>query len=118
MITKTIKRKDAIKFINNYIQFNKSTRQWHALMTESEFAQLSYNEWAAKECLDYIKRHPGIPVLDAVADFASKMDDYCCQHEYGECSWPFAVAYDTAMNIYDQLLTYYELNEWKGKSDE
>ncbi len=109
-----IKRKDAIQFIKNYIQFTEATRQWHALMTETEFAQCSYNEWAARECLRHVLRYPEMDVLDAVADFADKMDEYCLRHDVYVCSFPFSVAHDTAINIYDQLMSYYELNDWKG----
>lgn len=114
----TIKRKDAIRFISNYIQFSLATRQLHRVMTEAEFAQHSYSEWAAKECLRYIHRYPEMDVLDAIDMFADKMNNYCLEHDNPECSWMFSVAYDTAMNIYDQLLTYYEVNDWKGKRNE
>lgn len=113
-----IKRKDAIRFIKNCIQFSRATRQLYSVMTEAEFAQCSYSEWAAKECLHYIERYPEMDVLDAVDMFADKMNKYCLCHNRPECSWMFSVAYDTAIFIYDQLLTYYELNDWKGKNDE
>lgn len=114
-MTPTIKRKEAIKFIKNYIQFTQSEMQLHRLMTEDEFAQHSYTVWASKECLRYINRYPTLDVLDAVASFVETMDSYCLKNEAN--NWMFSVAYDAAMNIYDQLLWFYELNDWKGKSD-
>lgn len=118
MTTKKNNRKDAIQFIKNYIQFNRSSRQLYSVMSDCEFAQYSHSEWAAKECLRYIRAHPELDVLDAVEAFSQKMLRYCLKKDVPEVTWPFSVAHDTAENIYDQLYWHYKLNEWKGKSNE
>lgn len=66
------------------------------------FQQKVYSAWAVKELYDEIINKPNIPVLLIIEDFVTKMDEYACKNK--DLSHIFSIAYDTGLDIYDQLL--------------
>ena len=68
----------------------------------SNFKQLSYSRWAAKEVLKYVKEHDSIPPIVAIEEFIRKMDKYSCMNS--NSSYMFSVAHDIAEDILDLFL--------------
>lgn len=69
---------------------------------ESVFRNRSYARWAAIEILYQVETDSRNP-LDVVEDFAARMNQFSLTR-FGDSGFIFAVAFDTAMDIVDQLL--------------
>ena len=90
---------DKIAVIRGYIsRLNNPTRNWR----NSNFKQISYSKWAAKEVLKYVKEHDSIPVTIAIEEFIRKMDKYSCMNS--NTSYMFSVAHDIAVDILDTFI--------------
>lgn len=66
------------------------------------FDQKSYSNWAANEILLYVQNHSDMSPIEAIEEFAKKVDRYSVKNP--NTSYIFSVAYDTAMDILDIFL--------------
>lgn len=90
----------AIRIIESYISRMRVPRR---RLKKQQFAQRSYSLWAAEEVLHYVKCRNDISPTAAVEEFIRMMDEYSCINP--ETSYLFSVAKDTALDIYDHLIT-------------
>lgn len=66
------------------------------------FDQKSYSNWAAHEVLLYVQNHSDMSPIEAIEEFAKKVDRYSVKNP--NTSYIFSVAYDIAMDILDIFL--------------
>lgn len=87
----------------NIIQYCIRQTQRNNLQVNSyNFAQRSYEVWAAKEILKKIKNTKDMPPLYIIEEFRDLMDDYSCRKKNN--SFLFSCAKDMAEWIIDLLI--------------
>ena len=65
------------------------------------FEQKVYTKWAIKEIIREVYNSDK-PILEVVEDFANYMKEYSMKDK--KTSHIFSIAYDAAMDLYDQML--------------
>lgn len=105
-------RERALLIIRDYIldlgfkegsQFNDSgCRVRRIPIKRKYFDQKSYSNWAANEVLLYVQKHSDMSPIEAIEEFAKKVDRYSVKNP--NTSYIFSVAYDVAMDILDVFI--------------
>ena len=96
-------RKRIVKLVQNYIDdLNWSMK---GAKSREERRQIVYGLSAADDILERILESYADPA-DIVSEYIDIMDEYCTKNQKN--SYMFSVGYDTAYDIYDRLLTYYD----------
>lgn len=108
-----------IDFIENYISmFAPPPKDYYSLM-DKDFCKRSYANFAAKECLRYVKNHPTEYPLDSVDIFGRKMSEYSWMMNNKDLDVdfvnPFEIAVETVRDLYDQLSIYTDFSISKGE---
>lgn len=108
-----------IEFIENYIlMFAPSPNSYYGF-TDKEFCRRSYANYAVKECLRYVKKHPADYPLDSVDNFGREMSEYSwmMSNKNVDVNFvnPFEIAAETIRDLYDQLSIYTDLSISKGE---
>lgn len=85
------------KILDEYVvSLGKPQLYWR----KDRFRQVSYAIWAVEELKKYLILHTEIDTISAIENFLKLMDVYSCAYNKG-AHYPFCVAYDTIMDIYD-----------------
>ena len=79
------------------------------------FEQKTYAKWAIKEVIREVW-NSNKPVLDTVENFITRMNKYSMKDK--KTSHIFSIAYDAAMDLYDQMLYLKEEMLLSDKEDE
>lgn len=89
--------KSAIDIVNYALSTVKNTER------DGDFKQISYMEWAGREVLMLLYRHPDIPPLNTIEIFEDKMLTYSRINPQTSCA--FSCAKDMAEWIVDLLIS-------------
>lgn len=89
----------AIRVTEDYISSLDAFGNWYGY----DFDEVSYSKTAAAEILDLLKKNMSVPPLCVIEDFRNKMGKLSFLNEHTKDI--FAVAYVTAENIIDILIT-------------
>ena len=79
------------------------------------FEQKVYTKWAIKEIIREVYNSDK-PILEVVEDFVNYMNEYSMKNQ--KTSRIFSIAYDAAMDLYDQMLYLKEELLLSDKEDE
>lgn len=107
-------RECLLKFLEDYISKNYEKNilfnPWNSQrIPQSLFKQKSYQKWAAKEFLSYVKNSKDT-VLNAGEEFMELMDKFSCDGNH-ENRWMFSVAYDVSVNLVELLFDWDDILE-------
>jgi hypothetical protein len=94
--------KIAMRVVLDYINELESTPCFWDYWTSAYFAQRSYAKTAARDILELLE-NSSEPPLVVIETYRDKMDEYACLNEVN--SFIFSVAYDTAENIIDAIIS-------------
>ena len=79
------------------------------------FEQKTYAKWAIKEIIREVW-NSNKPILETLEDFITRMNEYSMKDK--KTSQIFSIAYDAAMDLYDQMLYLKEELLLSDKEDE
>lgn len=80
------------------------------------FSLQCYNSWSFNEIKEHL-HNTDKPLIDALEEFRSKMDDFACAAKTDDARLVFAAAYDVATDILDDQILRNELKRKAGKNE-